>query len=126
MCIRDRCHAKAKQCQLDRAKAEKLEPYEGLTKEETVHYAMLFYTMDINRSNAVDRDEAKKYLVQTSAKLLGNPPPEDVYHQRLEKEVNEMFASMDQNHDQEISLEEFLACHAAAKAIKADKEATQE
>eukprot|EP00656_Telonema_subtile_P002399 TRINITY_DN1105_c0_g1_i2.p1 TRINITY_DN1105_c0_g1~~TRINITY_DN1105_c0_g1_i2.p1 ORF type:complete len:224 (+),score=61.46 TRINITY_DN1105_c0_g1_i2:193-864(+) len=115
-------HAKAKQCRLDRVVAEQQEPFKCLTKEESVRYAMEFYTMDKDHSRSVDKAEARAYLQHLGMQVLGNPAPAEAAEERLDKEVEEMFAQMDENRDEKISLSEYLTAHAAAKQVKLDQE----
>merc|ERR1711924_467000 len=97
--------------------------FKSLTVEEVERYKVAFKAIDKDQGGTIDREEAKEYMKKLSLAILGNPPPEDVWHQRLNKEVNDMFNKMDANHDEQISFEEYLECHNTAKELQAARAA---
>eukprot|EP00658_Telonema_sp_P-2_P082833 TRINITY_DN882_c0_g1_i1.p1 TRINITY_DN882_c0_g1~~TRINITY_DN882_c0_g1_i1.p1 ORF type:complete len:103 (-),score=34.66 TRINITY_DN882_c0_g1_i1:301-609(-) len=97
------------------------EPFKCLTAEEVERYTNAFTSMDKDGNKTIDREEAKIYMKNMSRAMLGNPPDGDEWAKRLDAEVDQMFATMDENHDQVISLEEYLDCHASVKQRNLDK-----
>merc|ERR1712028_153584 len=95
--------------------------YKSLTEEEVGRHAKQFMCIDVDGSHFIDREEAKENLKKLHKAIMGNPPPEDEWHQRLNKEVDDMFSKMDENHDNKISFEEYLDCYAAAKDLQAER-----
>jgi len=89
---------------------------EPLSPDEEERLTAHFHKMDLDGNGNIDREEARKDIIDARRLVMGNPPDGGL-EKMADCEVNKMFASMDVNNDELISLEEYIGAMSNAKLV---------